>query len=158
MKAADAHRIFGMPEYQAAVQGIIPLPSEQRIKALEKGVPNLRDILGGAVRRLWEAPTFSRQNKAPKDWVCAWDWLLGVMQYEYPERAKYDPKQQARFRDAMHNSVMSLATDVARTSPRAWGVLDPSVECYCSGCHAVRPIEDFDEGYATCRACLESKN
>jgi hypothetical protein len=153
MTEETVQAMYGMSEYQAAVQGLIPKPSQERRDELYR-VKNLDELLEASVQKLWEAPTF---GWPPRDWVCAWDYIWENMRLRYPKSAQYDPDRKKRFKDRMHLRVMSLATDIARTSPRAWGVQDPSKEAYCSSCKGPRPIEDFEEGYATCMPCLTKK-
>jgi hypothetical protein len=134
-------------EFWRVVQGRqYPIPQDLYDKT--EHVEGRDFIIARAVRAIWQFNKNRRVYSMPKDWQSADEIIAHGL--GYPARITLAPRAIRKTYFAM----LGLALATARQDTRYWGVEDPNVERYCSGCRKVKPRAQFSTLEWTCETCV----
>ena len=111
-----------------------------------------------------------KKMKRPKGWRSAmrtlelWvkeGYLHIPLRWEEAYRRAYPKLPEdvalASLRQRTECRILAIATIEAKQDLTYWGIEDPEVESYCTGCKKVHPIEEFEGNHVTCRTCKEKR-
>jgi len=93
-----------------------------------------------------------------EDWESCDDWVERTIPHHEdhaflcPEH--YASKSRAAHRRWVVSHLLTLCLETAKMDTRYWGIVDPTVQSWCSYCKQPRPIDEFQSSRYTCEDCF----